>query len=164
MLRHRYAIILSGLIWMGIGLLLLNKGLHYLVAAGQTAFSGVHEGFSLILLFKPLFGSAEKSAMFLLCLGLFIGFIKGRIVLKKSVHRVVNRIRSFPSPISFKNLYSKGYYLLIASMMLMGFVFKVLPLPLDVKGFIDFTIGIALINGAMLYFRAAFVPQKTSMN
>lgn len=161
MLRHRYAIVLSGLIWLATGVFLLNKGLGFLVAAGHAALSQNAESFSLILLFSPLFGTPEKSALFLLCVGLLVGFIKGRFVLKKTVKRVVKRIRSYPSPISLKQLYSKGYYILLGCMMLMGMLFKVLPIPLDVKGFIDFTIGSALINGSMLYFRAAFVSEPS---
>jgi len=164
MFRHRFAIVLSGLIWMGVGIFLLHKGLHYLVAAGQAVFNQTHEGFSLILLIGSMTGSPEKGAMILLCLGLVLGFIKGRFVLKKTVSRIVNRIRSFPSPLSIKQLYPKGYYIILFSMMLMGFLFKFLPLPLDVKGFVDFTVGIALINGAMLYFRAAFVPEKAQLS
>lgn len=161
MFRHRFAIILSGLIWMGVGIFLLHKGLHYLVAAGQAIFNHTHQGFSLIIFLASIVGGLEKGAMTLLCFGLILGFVKGRFVLKKSVHRIVMRIRSLPSPFPVRKLYPKAYYFLLFSMMMLGFLFKFLPLPLDVKGFIDFTIGIALINGAMLYFRAAFFLKET---
>ena len=163
MLRHRFAISLSGFIWMGIGIFLLHKGLQYFSAVGPQIFNKTYEGFSLILLLGSIAGTPEKGVMILLCIGIALGFFKGRIILKKSVNRIVSRIRSMPSPISIKQLYPKEYYFLIGGMMLLGFVFKFLPLPLDVKGFIDFTIGIALINGAMLYFRAAFVPEKAHL-
>jgi hypothetical protein len=40
-------------------------------------------------------------------------------------------------------------------MMALGLVFRFLPIPIDLRGLIDVAIGSALINGAMLYFRAA---------
>ena len=47
-------------------------------------------------------------------------------------------------------------------MMGIGMIFKYLPLSVDIKGFIDFTIGAALINGAMLYIREAIKVSKKS--
>ncbi|MGE0198299.1 MAG: hypothetical protein AB7N99_07265 [Simkaniaceae bacterium] len=159
-LRHSQAILLSGFIWMGVGVLLLTKGIQYLAMAGNQVLTHSQEGFSLIQLFSRFSKDSEQAAFIVIALALLLGFFKGRIVMKKAVHRVVERIRSHPSPIPMKKMYSKGYCLLIGSMMGMGFLFKFLPLPLDVKGFIDFTIGIALINGAMLYVRAASLPEN----
>lgn len=162
MIGHRFAIILSGLIWMIVGIFLLHKGLNYLVAAGQDIFNGSHKGFSLILLLTPLVGNLEKGAITLLCIGLILGFLKGRIILKKSVNRIVHRICTLPSPLPITKLYPKGYYFLLLSMMLLGIAFKYLPLPLDVKGLIDFAVGVALINGTILYLQAAFTLKKVS--
>ncbi len=157
-LSHRNAILFSGLLWLGVGILLLTKGIRYLVDAGNTVLTGTHQGFSLIDQMSRFSKDREQAAMMVICLALLLGFFKGRIVLKKTVNRIVNRIRSYPAPISLKEMYPKSYFFLLLGMMGMGMVFKFLPLPLDVKGFIDFTIGAALINGAMLYLRAAFAP------
>ncbi|NGX51181.1 MAG: hypothetical protein K1060chlam2_01042 [Chlamydiae bacterium] len=158
-LRHSHAIILSGLIWMGVGILLLIKGIQYIILAGNQVLSGTHQGFSLIQFLSRFSKNSEQAALILIAIALMLGFLKGRFVLKRTVNRVVARIRSHPSPLPVKAIYSKGYFILLFGMMLFGMVFKILPLPLDVKGFIDFTIGAALINGAMLYFRA-LVPQS----
>lgn len=155
-LKSQSAILLSGVLWMGIGILLLTKGIRYLVDAGNAVINGTQNGFSLIKKLSEYTKNPEQAALILICAALFVGFFKGRVVFKKTVNRVVDRIRSQPSPISIKSIYSKGYLFLIGGMMCMGMVFKFLPLPLDVKGFIDFAIGSALINGSMLYFRAAF--------
>lgn len=156
-LRHSHAILFSGFLWMGVGILLLTKGIQYLVVAGNEVLNGSHQGFSLIRIFGKMGSHPDTGAIILISLALILGFFKGRVILKKSVNRVVERIRSFPSPIPVKNMYTKGYLMLIGGMMLLGMVFKVLPLPLEIKGFIDFTIGTALINGAMLYYRAAYL-------
>ncbi|MCB1072194.1 MAG: hypothetical protein H7A41_06425 [Chlamydiales bacterium] len=158
-LNTRNAILLSGALWMGIGILLLTKGIRYLVDGGNAVINGTQEGFSLIKKLTEYTKNPEQAALILICGGLLIGFFKGRVILKKSVNRVVDRIQSQPSPLPIKRLFSKGYLFLIGGMMCMGMIFKFLPLPLDIKGLIDFTIGTALINGAMLYFRAAFASQ-----
>ncbi|HEY4255173.1 MAG TPA: hypothetical protein VGM34_02370, partial [Chlamydiales bacterium] len=85
--------------------------------------------------------------------GLLVGFIKGRFVLSKTVQRIVKHIASAPEPISFRNVYPKSYLLLLASMMCLGFVLRFVPI--EWRGFIDIAVGSALMNGAMLYFRAA---------
>ncbi|QVL57176.1 MAG: hypothetical protein KFB93_07280 [Simkaniaceae bacterium] len=163
-LKSQSAILLSGALWMGIGILLLTKGIRYLVDGGNAVINGTQQGFSLIKKLTEYTKNPEQAALILICVALLIGFFKGRVVFKKTVNRVVDRIRSQPSPVSLNKIYSKGYLFLIGGMMCMGMVFKFLPLPLDVKGFIDFTIGAALINGSMLYFRAAFKEPKVSSN
>lgn len=158
-LNTRTAILFSGILWMGIGALLMTKGIRYLIEGGNAVINGTHEGFSLIKKLTEYTKNPEQAALILVCGALLVGFFKGRVVLKRSVNRVVDRIRSQPSPISIKKLYSKGYIFMIGGMMCLGMVFKFLPLPLDVKGFIDFAIGSALINGSMLYYRAAFTTR-----
>lgn len=157
-LRHNFAIALSGMLWMGIGILLLTKGIRYLVETGNSVLAGTHQGFSLIQKVGEWTGKPEQGALIIIATGLLLGFFKGRVVLKKSVNRIVNRIRSHEGAIPLAKLYPKPYLFLLLGMMGLGFLFKVLPLPPDVKGLIDFTIGAALINGAMLYFRSLFTP------
>ncbi len=148
---------------MGIGILLLIKGRQYLIDGGNTVINGTEQGFSLIGKISQYTKSPELAALILICAALLIGFFKGRVVFKRTVNRVVARIRSQPSPVQLNSIYSKGYLLLIGGMMLLGMSFKYLPLPLDVKGFVDFAVGSALINGAMLYFRAAIAPPKKAL-
>lgn len=159
-LTARKAILLSGLLWMAIGILLLSKGISYLHLAGNAVISGTHQGFSLIKKLTEYTKNPQQSALILICIALFVGFFKGRVVFKKTVNRVVARIRSQEEPISLGKIYSMGYLILIVGMMGLGMTFKYLPLPLDLKGFLDFAVGFALMNGAMLYFRAAFAPPK----
>ena len=155
-LKTRNAIVFSGLLWMGIGIFLLTKGIRYLVEGGNAVINGTQQGFSLIGRISQLTKNPEQAALIVICAALLVGFFKGRVVFKRTVNRVVSRIRSQPSPVALKSIYSKGYLFLIGGMMVLGISFKFLPLPLDIKGFIDFSVGSALINGAMLYYRAAF--------
>lgn len=147
-MKHRGWIALSGFLWFFIGAMLLYKGLHFIT---QAAF----EADSLCNKMQGLCGTPQKAGMIFIAIGLFIGFLKGRFVLVKTVRRVVTRIASLPLPIKFNQAYSLSYWILIASMMALGMLFRFLPIPLDIRGTIDVAIGSALINGAMLYFRAA---------
>ena len=147
-MKHRSWIALSGFLWFAIGISLLYKGLNFIaIAAFQTN--------SLCFKMKGIFGDTQRAALFLIGIGLLVGFMKGRFVLAKTVRRVVGRISSLPLPIRFKDAYSKSYWILIGSMVALGMTFRFLPIPIDLRGTIDVAIGSALINGAMLYFRAA---------
>jgi len=124
-------IYLSGALWFVIGLFLMYKGLFFISSAS---------------------GHVNNWIIFF---ALMIGFLKGRFVLVKTVQKVVLRIRSLPSPIRFSQVYPKSYWILIGSMMMLGMALRYLPIPISVRGFVDLAIGSALMNGSMLYFRAA---------
>ncbi len=137
---HKTFITLSGLVWLVVGIFLLMKGLSLITTAHTNA---------------------DQTAVLLISFGLAIGFIKGRFVLRKTVNRVVDRIRSLPLPIQFSQVYSKGYYFLIGGMILLGMSMRWMPIPIAVRGTVDVAIGFALMNGAILYFRAARAPVKS---
>ena len=118
-LNVRNAILLSGALWLGIGIFLLTKGI-YLFVYGVNAAGGAQKEFPLIKKITEYTKDPRQAVLILACSALFIGFFKGRMILKKSVRRVVGRICSLPSPLSIKNLYSKGYLALVAGMMGMG--------------------------------------------
>lgn len=155
-LSHRTLILISGMIWMAVGLFLLPLGLNFLYeSTGQNRiFSQGH--YPLVEILSPYMGGLEQTALLLIAIGLFIGYFKGRYVLGKSVYRGIARIRSFPNPTSLGNIYSAKYYILLGSMIGLGVLIKYTGISKDIRGLVDVAIGSALINGAMLYFREAF--------
>ena len=128
-MKHKSWITFSGITWLTIGTFLLYKGLKLL--------------------------SGSENATLFMAIGLAIGYLKGRYVLSKTVQRVSVRIASLSLPIRPGQVYAPSYWILIGSMMGLGLLFRFLPIPVDIKGFIDVAIGSALMNGAMLYFRSA---------
>jgi F0F1-type ATP synthase assembly protein I len=128
-------IIFSGMLWLGVGIFLLNLGL-------------------TLLSTEPLF---------LIPLALIIGVAKGRFVLRKSALRVMDRIRSLPNPAPIAQAYSLGYIILIASMIGIGVLIKVFQCPNDIRGFVDTAVGAGLIQGSLHYFRGAKTEVKCSM-
>ncbi len=137
-MKHKFWITFSGSLWAFAGVMLLRKGLHLLNELAD-----------------------KQQATWLIAAALLVGFVKGRFVLAKTVVRITNHIASLPLPISFWTVYPKSYWLLLSSMMVIGFALRLVPI--EWRGFIDVAIGSALINGAMLYFRAArsFVVSRT---
>jgi hypothetical protein len=150
-------IAISGMIWFVVGVGLLTLGLNFIVCKTQIESQ---ETTSLIAKIAPLAGGREQAALTLIVIGLVIGFIKGRFVLAKTVRRVVERILKLSPPIKFSQVYSKGYLLLIAGMILLGLSMKWLGFPMEIRGTIDVAIGSALMNGAVAYFRTAFALQR----
>lgn len=132
-LKHVPWIVVSGSLWLAIGIFLLTMGLKKIV----------------------LGTGSEQTALLFISLGLLIGFFKGRFVLAKTVQRVCHRILSLPAPVPVTQVYGKGYVLLIAGMMVLGMVLKWVPIAPQWIGLVDVAVGSALINGALLYYRRA---------
>jgi hypothetical protein len=118
-------IVFSGFVWMLVGVMLLRKG------------------FTLTDNIWITVGAS------------FVGWAKGRFVLGKTVKRVVARISMLSKPIRIRDVYTKGYWMILGSMMLLGMVMRVVPLPIMFRAFVDIAVGVALVQGALLYFRAA---------
>lgn len=147
-LSHASLIFISGLIWLAVGVFLLQIGLRLLLDPS------LHEGsYPILEFFQSFLGKGQESAIVLIALCLYIGFLKGKHVLGKSARKGVERIRSFSNPTGIQNIYSAKYYILLGVMIALGVSIKYLGLPNDVRGAVDVIIGAALINGAVLYFR-----------
>lgn len=145
-MKQKNWIFVSGLVWIGAGVMLLYKGLRFVAEGTQL------EG-SLSDQFRGVFGSPEQAGTGLIAIGLLLGFIKGRFVLSKTARRVMARILALSPPIHFSQVYAPSYWLLIAGMVGLGMSLRFLPFPVDGRGVVDIAIGSALIHGAMFYFR-----------
>jgi hypothetical protein len=149
-------IIFSGVLWFIVGIFLLLIGVKFIVFSCLEIDS--HSLMYRVLSFTK---NREQSALILVGSGLVLGFVKARFVLSKTVQRVVVRIRNLPEPIGFFQVYSLGYLVLIASMILMGMGLRWFSVPSDIRGVIDVAVGSALLNGSMFYFKAIL---KTANN
>lgn len=155
-LSHKTLILISGAIWMLIGCFLLPLGVNFLVESTQNKQMVLKESYPIINHLAPYIGGIEETALILLFLSLYIGYLKGRYVLGKSARKGVDRIIAFPNPTSLGNIYSLRYYVLLICMILLGLSIKYMGLSLDIRGIVDVIIGSALIYGAAIYFRYAF--------
>lgn len=152
--RCTFWIAFSGLVWFVVGTFLLVFGVKLIV------YASLEQGEKAFLLGKlcHVMKSKERAALLLLVSALLVGFMKGRLVLSKTVARVVKRIGALPEPIRASQVYSIGYIALIGCMVLLGISMRWLGIPPDVRGGVDVAVGSALMNGAMLYFRCLFKP------
>ena len=148
-------IVVSGLTWLAIGSWLMFKGLKWITQAITLV-----EGGPLIRWLTLVTGKPQQSGLVLICIALAIGLIKGRTVLAKTAQRIILRLRLQQSPITLSQAYDRRYLVLLSCMMMLGILFRFLPIGLDIRGTIDIAIGSALINGAMIYFREALIPSK----
>ncbi|MGE5195877.1 MAG: hypothetical protein ACM3JI_00935 [Anaerolineae bacterium] len=152
------AILFCGIIWFFIGAFLLIKGLHFIVDAISDA--DLLQKTSLIKPLLSLMQDKEQAALFLIACGLIVGFIKGRIILIKTIRRLVERILTKTVPFKITEIYTTRYYVLIGLMMGLGFGMRFMPFGQDVRGCIDVAIGSALVNGALLFFRFALAVRQ----
>jgi len=155
-LSKRTWFIISTIKWLAVGVMLLMKGLRLTVAAAEMATGST----PLLKTFLSFAGSRHQGSLLIICLGLLIGFIKGRTILAKTVSRIADRIHLYPGGLTLKQAYDMKYWIVLGLMMAIGLLFRVLPIPQDIHGGIDVAIGSALINGAMLYLRHVLTPQK----
>lgn len=144
-MKHWNAILFTGLIWFFVGAMLMMKGLKLIVL-------GVPQVDWLV----SIVGSAQQASLLLIVKALIVGYIKGKYVLTKTVMRVTKRVLSLAVPIKLSQIYAKGYYILLGSMVCLGVLLKILAIPPALLGFIDLAIGSALIHGAMMYFRISW--------
>lgn len=158
--RHKTLIAISGALWFVIGLSLLTLGLNLINTVVETSSRLGTADYPLFSFFSSIAGGSDNASIVIITLCLILGFLKGKVIFKKSVSRVVRRIRSFSEPMPLYYIYSPAYYLLIGSMIFLGISIKYFGVPIDVRGFVDVTIGAALLNGSTLYFRSAFIPER----
>lgn len=157
-IKHWGLIFISGMIWLMSGISLFMKGLRLIIES--VSFTGQ----SVLLSFmQGYFSNIRSAASALIALAIFIGFLKGRFVLKRSVWRVVERIISLPEPVKMYQIYSPKFYLLIGLMICMGVSLRFFGVSQDIRGAIDLAVGSALMNGAFLYFRSAMLVKSRAV-
>ncbi|MBM3197639.1 MAG: hypothetical protein FJZ58_00090 [Chlamydiae bacterium] len=145
-IKQSMALILSGGLWMCVGIFLLHKGISLVLHGGSG------EAYFLLKL-QRLTGSLEQASLIGVSLGLLLGFFKGRFVLAKTAKKVIARIYQQPDPFPIRHLYAPSYLILLGAMMALGGILSMGILPYDVRGIVDIAIGAALANGSALYFR-----------
>jgi hypothetical protein len=149
---HTTLIVLSGLIWLAIGMVLLAVGLNFIFKSIllENVAHLQHPFLNLIL---PYVKNLDQAALYLIGIGFLIGYFKGRYVLGKTVQKSIERLLSLSNP-ALHHLYTKKYLILLGVMVLLGVLVRLAPL--DVRGAVDVAIGTALITGATLYLMEAW--------
>lgn len=150
---HRTLYAISGAIWLGVGIMLLNLGLGFIMQ-GFQGHSFITSGYSsLFTSLASTTGGFELAAIIVIAVSLLVGGIKGRLVMQKAAQKSFNRISQLANPTPITNIYTRSNIAILAVMMSLGMLMKVVGLPLDIRGAIDTAVGCALMQGSLAYFR-----------
>ena len=96
-LKHNTLIFLAGATWLIIGIFLLSLGIHFILETIRTPLlTQIAGSFSIIAFVEKFTPDRTQAILWILCFSLLVGYLKGKMVLAKSVYRQVNRIESFP--------------------------------------------------------------------
>lgn len=142
----KYLIFLSGLIWFGVGTMLLCIGLN-LFADSIITMPAVTTSLT------SLTSDPFYTIVFLIAIALVLGTLKGRTILRKSAVKNCLRLSKLGSSAPLHKLYTLPFYALIGGMMLLGMGMSFLGIPSDIRGVIDVAVGSGLIQGALVSFR-----------
>lgn len=147
-LTYRRAAYIQGTIWLLVGSMLVAMGCNFLVA---SLLEGNQMAGHLPLLRSMPFLDKELAALTVALAAIAIGWLKGYCILAKTASKQLLRIAKLPSPISYSQLFEVRYFFLLGLMVGLGFLLRTFPI--DVRGFIDLAVGIALLFGATVFFR-----------
>jgi hypothetical protein len=149
-LNHWVLVAISSCVWLLLGFFLLDLGVERVLHA---VHSGATSG--LVAWIGMAVGPGEKVALVLVATGFAVGLVKGRLAMRKAVQRGINRILTLPNPTSLFRIYSGKYYILILSMMGMGFLLRFFGVPEEIRGTVLVAVGTALILGGVHCMRSA---------
>jgi hypothetical protein len=155
-IRHKTALLITGLLWMGIGAFLLLKGVRYLFYPEENTLFISH--------LKQLFSSDFHAFLIPTLIAVLLGLFKGKFALSKAAHRLSQNLLKKPDPCPIFSLYPPAYFFLLLGMCFMGISIKWLPIPYDVKAVIDMTVGFALSTGSSYFFRVFKNMNKNCSN
>ena len=124
----------------------------WLVLASAVVWLAVGVGLTGVACFW-LYGSTWPLNLILGVLSLALGLIVYSLGFSRIVRKNLERIGGKPELVCLFAFQGWKSYVLILTMMLMGYTIRHLPVPKDVDAVIYFTMGSAMIFGSSLYFR-----------
>jgi FtsH-binding integral membrane protein len=127
-------------------------GRHWLIFAAGAVWLAVGLGLTGVACYW-LYSSAWPLSLALAAVSLVLGLVVYSFGFSGIVRKNLERIDAKPEQVCLFAFQGWRSYLLILSMMLMGYTIRHLPLPKTIDAVIYFTMGSGLIFGSLLYFR-----------
>jgi hypothetical protein len=155
-LSHATVSFISGLIWICVGCFLMQMGLKLILDPTYAPATNT----PILSNIQGVMGGLQEAGIALVAIALYIGYLKGKYLLRKSARQGVERLSAFPDPMPIQSMYAPKYYILLGAMIGLGLSMRFLGLPNDIRGGIDVAVGAALINGALEYFRLGLGLKK----
>lgn len=129
---------LAYLIWVFGGIVLLMRGVTYLVVPAMLDYNSYG---------MPMLAG-------LIALALAIGYAKGKFVLSKTARRNIERIDQFTTPQKPILVYSVRSWIVIALMIGISISLNIMAITDLARGLINLAIGFGLIMSSLVYMRA----------
>jgi len=117
----------------------------------------IYRGTSMYQLAVDEQNSTQMAVVFSVLIGITVGFFKGLFVLSKSARKNRSRIQDLQSPVKIHHIFSKPFYGLIISMMLLGILIRNFNEYLGgyiVVAGVYCAIGVALMVGSRAYWKS----------
>ncbi len=154
----------ASMTWFSIGLFLMTRGIDLIVpdVDSSTIPQATQKNMSPLFNWACSFTgiTSVEISLFFILLGLVLGMIKARTIFKNAVMKNVERILQLPEKTSLIQAFAKKDYIIMASMMLFGFLLRSLGVYDDLRGLILVAVGAGLIQGALLYIQARHISLK----
>jgi len=150
--KPQFLVFLSGIPYFLAGVMLNRKGVGFLSEAAQLSDKLP----SLTLPFVralSFIGDATAAMLCIVVLAVVAGIFKGRKVIVPGVSRNFARLQTMTADAPLTQLYDRKGWIILGVMMSLGMMINNLPVPIDIRGFIDVTVGIALIQGGVASLR-----------
>lgn len=157
----RYLVLISGIIWLSVGLMLLFRGLNFMDVLNS---SFIYTGTLFFPLVRFLFSytqSYEMAVITLIAIALVVGHFKGRFVFRKKAKKLLAKLHLLPQKCQFFDVFEPSYIVLILFMMGLGFFLRWIQTPKDILSFIAIVVGFGLVQGSFVLIRGFFLWKKT---
>lgn len=149
-MKTTYALFLAATIWLGIGIMLLMKGLNIA--------NGLFDQQQVTVLAKVINCINMQNFVYgLISVGIAIGFLKGNMVFRKLALKNVQRLKT-KNRVAPWDIYPRSTWMIIMVMMGIGMLLKQFPMISDIRAAILIGVGSALIQGGIFYLRFIFQP------
>ena len=155
-IRRGGYIFFCGFIWLLIGFFLLVLGSKYIL------YSALLDGFdpsmnNFIKNLAVVTKGNEQAGVFLICIGLLIGYIIGKKSFSKSVAKIIDRVDNHClDKYSLFKIYSVRYWIILITFLFICLYLQFYEISHDLSGLINLIMGASLVNGSMHYFRSMF--------
>ncbi len=154
-------LIAAGCLWLFTSLYLLQYGARLLISSIPAPEPFVPYTHPLLETLAPIAGGRDHVAVLIVLGCLTTGLLKCRYVLSRSVRRGIDRIMSLPNPSPITKIYPLRYYLLILSMVALGFFLRHSGTPEDLRAACYLSIGFGMMKGSSLFFKHSLVVRES---
>ena len=162
MINRRKYIFILGSLWCILGLFFIYLGVSYVCySALICSFDPFYNTF--VKTISAVTRSSEISAVFVICIGMLLGYLFGRNILSSFIKKDVKVICSYAPVLVLFKIYSFRYWFILSLFLFSSLYMAYMQLSYDINGFVKIIMGTSLINGSFCYYKHAFFAQTKKL-